>query len=163
MDKKDMELLEILGENARVSSKELATMLSLSENETNERIKKLKQAGILKKFKAVIDWDKAGRNYVTAYIDVKMVPEAREGFKDVCELIAAHEKVEEVCLASGAYDILLKVRCKDLNEVSHFVTEVLASKRTITGTVTHFVLKRFKENGVILDGGKKDKQLLMSP
>lgn len=163
MDKKDEELLEVLDENARTSSKELGTMLGLSEADVNERIKKLKQAGVLKKFKAVIDWEKAGEDFVTAYIDIKIVPGARASFREICELIATYENVEEVCLASGEYDILLKIKCKDLKEVGNFVTEVLAPKKSITGTITHFVLKKFKESGVILDEGKKDKQLIIAP
>ncbi|MBN2518759.1 MAG: Lrp/AsnC family transcriptional regulator [Candidatus Altiarchaeota archaeon] len=163
MDKKDGELLEVLEKNARLTSKELATMLGLPEPEIDDRIKRLKQSGVLKKFTTVIDWEKAGKESVTAYIDVKVVPEARTGFTELGELIAAHENVEEVCVASGEYDLLVKIRCKDLKEVSEFVTEVLAPKKSVTGTMTHFVLKKFKEKGVVLGESKKDKHLVISP
>lgn len=159
----DERLLGILEENARISEKDLAKMLGMSEEEVKKRIEGLRRKGVITKFKTVIDWEKAGSEYVSAYIDVKVTPEAKTGFSDLGQLIASHEMVEEVCVASGEYDLVVKVRGKDLKDVSNFVTEILAPKRQVTGTYTHFILKKFKENGVVLGGGQREKKLVISP
>lgn len=154
-------LLEILQNDARISNKDLAKMLRCSEREVEEKIRNLRKSGIIKAFKAYIDWEKRGEEYVTAYIDVKVTPEARTGFSELGERLAANSKVEEVCVTSGEYDLTVKIRAKDIKEVSTFVTEYLAPRREVTATYTHFVLKKFKENGVVLsEGGKGGKPVI---
>jgi DNA-binding Lrp family transcriptional regulator len=155
-------LLEILQNDARISDTNLAKMLNASEAEVRKKIEELKKAGVIKAFRAYVDWEKKGEEVITAYIDVKVTPEARTGFSELGGQLAANEKVEEVCVASGEYDLTVKIKARDIKDVSNFVTEVLAPKKEVTGTYTHFVLKKFKENGVVLAEGAKRKKLVIS-
>jgi DNA-binding Lrp family transcriptional regulator len=160
MDKIDSAILEILEKDARASYKDLATMAGVSEEEVKKRVESLKSSGIIRAFKTLVDWTAACEKEVTAYIDVKVTPETRTGFSELGRLIAANEMVEEVCVTSGEYDLTIKLRVKDISDVSNFVTDVLAPKKIITGTYTHFVLRKFKENGVVLGVQAKDKLVI---
>jgi len=155
-------LLEILQKDARITDGNLAKMLGASESEIRQKIEELKSKGVIKAFRTYVDWEKAGEEFITAYIDVKVTPEARTGFSELGEIIAANDKVDEVVVASGEYDLMVKIKAKDIKDVSNFVTEVLAPKKEVTGTYTHFVLKKFKENRVVLSDGAKDKKLVIS-
>jgi DNA-binding Lrp family transcriptional regulator len=155
-------LLEILQKDARISEANLAKMLNSSEEQVKKKIDELKKRGIIRAFRTYIDWEKFGDNVITAYIDVKVTPQARTGFSSLGAELAANEKVEEVVVASGEYDLRIKIKGKDLKDVSNFVTEVLAPKGIVTGTYSHFVLKKFKDNGVILGEADKDKKLVVS-
>ncbi len=155
-------LLEILQKDARISEENLANMLDSTVEEVRAKIDELRSKGVIKAFRTYVDWEKAGEEYITAYIDVKVTPEARTGFSELGELLAANEKVEDVVVASGEYDLMIKIKARDIKDVSNFVTEVLAPKKEVTGTYTHFVLKKFKENGVVLTDGKRDKKLVIS-
>ena len=155
-------LLEILQKDARISNKDLAKMLRSSEPEVKKKIDELKKRGVIKAFRAYIDWEKRGEEYITAYIEVKVTPQARTGFSEFGELLAANPKVEEVCVTSGEYDFTIKITAKDIRDVSNFVTETLAPKKEVTATATHFVMKKFKENGVVLTEAAKAKKLVIS-
>lgn len=155
-------LLEILQKDARTSDANLAKMLGASEDEIKKKIAELKRSGVIRAFKTYVDWEKRGDESVTAYIDVKVTPQARTGFSQLCEELAANEKVEEVTVASGEYDLVIKLKAKDIKEVGNFVTETLAPKKEVTGTYTRFVLKKFKEDGVALSDAAKEKKLVIS-
>jgi len=163
MDYTDSGILEALEKEGRLSDSELATMLGIDEDEIKQRISDLRERGILRGFGATVDWDAAGKDYVTAYIEVKVASQERTGFDQLCELIAANEKVQEVCVASGEYDLMVKIRVGSLREVGDFVTNVLATKKEVTATYTHFVLKKFKENGALFKRERADDKLVMSP
>jgi DNA-binding Lrp family transcriptional regulator len=153
-------LLEILSKNARISEANLAKMLNSSEKEVKAKIEELKKKGIIKAFRTYVDWEKRGDQYITAFIDVRVTPEAKTGFSELGQELAANDKVEEVVVSSGEYDLMVKIRGKDLKDISNFVTEVLAPKKEVTGTYTHFVLKKFKENGVVLAEGAGKKLVI---
>jgi len=155
-------LLEILQNDARISDSNLAKMLNSTEARVRKKIEDLRKAGVIKAFRAYVDWEKKGEEFITAYVGVKVTPEVRTGFSELGEQLAANEKVEEVIVMSGEYDIMIKIKANDLKDVSTFVTEILAPKKEVTGTYTHFVLKKFKENGVILGDGAKSKKLVIS-
>jgi DNA-binding Lrp family transcriptional regulator len=155
-------LLEILQRDARISDADLAKMLSVSEAEIKKKIEELKKHGIIKAFTAYVDWEKKGEEHITAYIYVKVAPQERIGFDRLGEELAANPKVEEVCVSSGEYDLTVKIKAKDIRDVSNFVTETLAPKRGVMGTSTHFVMKKFKENGVVLADAAKEKKLVIS-
>jgi len=163
MDDKDLEILEILEQDSRMSDKDIAVSMSLKPEEVGSRIKELKKAGIIKKHSTVIDWKAADRPQVTAYIDLKVVPGERTGFEELANTIASHENVTDVCVASGEYDLVVKVRCNDIDEISKFVTEVLAPKKSIMSTYTRFVLKNFKENGAIMSAKAADDKQIYTP
>jgi len=155
-------LLEILQKDARISDANLAKMLGATEAEVKKKIAELKRSGVIVAFKTYVDWEKAGEQCLTAYIDVKVTPQARTGFSEFCEALAANDKVEEVMVESGEYDVTIKLRARDLKEVGNFVTEILAPKKEVTATYTRFVLKKFKENGVALADAAKEKKLVIS-
>lgn len=155
-------LLEILQKDARISLNNLAKMMNSSEKEVEKKIEELKKNGVIKAFKTYVDWEKAGDEKITAYIDVKVTPQARTGFSELGAELAANEKVEEVCVASGEYDLTVKITGKDIKDISNFTTEILAPKKEVMGTYTRFVLKKFKENGVILADAAKAKKLVIS-
>jgi DNA-binding Lrp family transcriptional regulator len=155
-------LLEILQKDARISEASLAKMLNTSEDNVRKKIEELKKAGIIKAFRTYVDWEVRGDEFITAYIDVKVTPEVKTGFSDLGNQLAANEKVDEVTVASGEYDLLIKIKGKDIKDISTFVTEILAPKKEVTGTYTRFVLKKFKENGVVLGERQRDKKLVIS-
>ncbi len=155
-------LLEILQKDARISNKDLAKMLRSSEPEVKKKIEELKKRGVIKAFRAYIDWEKRGEEYITAYIEVKVTPQARTGFSEFGEMLAANPKVEEICVTSGEYDFTIKITAKDIRDVSNFVTETLAIRPFSSRLATAFVMKKFKENGVVLTEAAKAKKLVIS-
>lgn len=145
--KDDVRILEILDEDGRTTEKDIATMLGLSERDVRERIKELKKKGVIRGFKAVVDWRKAGRRKVMAAIQVKVVPQAREGFAKICMDLSKDKRVLDAFVATGEYDLLMFVEADTLDEISDFVTERLATKKEVTGTNTHIILSQFKRDG----------------
>lgn len=147
----DFKILEILEDDALASPQDIATMLDSSRQEIEKRIKRLEKSGIIKKRKTIVDWKKAGRRRAQALIQVKVVPQAREGFDKTCKDIARDSRVDDVFVATGEYDLLVFVSADTLDEVSDFVTEKLAPKKDVVGTYTHVILSQFKRDGVVLD------------
>ena len=155
-------LLEILQKDARISDASLAKMLNSTEDKVKKKIEELKSSGVIKAFRTYVDWERLGEEVVTAYIEVKVTPETRTGFSDLGAQLAANDKVETIVVASGEYDLMIKVKARSIKEISNFVTETLAPKKEVTGTYTRFVLKTFKESGVILADSAKGKKLVVS-
>jgi DNA-binding Lrp family transcriptional regulator len=155
-------LLEILQKDARISVSNLAKMLKSSEKDVEKKIEELKRKGVIKGFRTYVDWEARGDEYVTAHIGVKVTPEAKTGFSELGRQLAANERIEEVCVTSGDYDLTVKMKAKNIKDVGNFVTEVLAPKKEVMATATHFVLKKFKENGVVLSADASDKKPIIS-
>lgn len=146
------EILKILENDARIAAKEISTMTGASSAEVGKLIKEAEENRIILKYKAVINWDKVEDGQVWALIEVKVTPEPEAGFDSVAERIAQFLQVRSAYLASGTYDLLLVVVGKTEREVADFVAQKLAHIEGVRGTVTHFVLKRYKEDGEVLDG-----------
>jgi len=155
-------LLEILQKDARISESNIAKMLSASEADVRKKVDELKKSGVIRAFTTYVDWEKQGEENITAYIYVKVTPQERTGFDKLGEELAANPKVEEVFVTSGDYDLTVKIKAKDIRDVSNFVTETLAPKRGVMSTSTHFVMKKFKESGVVLTDAAKEKKLVIS-
>lgn len=147
MDEKDHEILHLLEENGRLPLRELATSLSLPEGEVEERIRALEESRIIRKYTAVIDWERAGNSRVSAIIDLKIAPERDFGYDKIAERIARFRQVKALYLVSGVYDLQLLATGKDMNEVSRFVSEQIAPMDHIRETATHIIMKIYKENG----------------
>jgi DNA-binding Lrp family transcriptional regulator len=147
MDEKDHEILHLLEENGRLPLRELATSLALPEDEVEERIRAMEVARIIRKFTAVVDWERAGNSRVSAIIDLKIAPERDFGYDKIAERIARFRQVKALYLVSGVYDLQLLVTGKDMNEVSRFVSEQIAPMDHIRETATHIIMKIYKENG----------------
>lgn len=150
------ELLKLLDRNARYTAAELAAMLGKTEAEINAEIKELGQAGIIRGYKAVIDWEKLDGAYVSAIIELNVVPKANLGFEEVAEKIMAYHEVESVYLMSGVYDLNVVVKGKTLQDVARFVARELATIDSVTSTTTHFVMRRYKEMDVNLCDNSAD-------
>ena len=151
-------LLKLLSRDSRVPESDLAVMLGISEEEVRREIMEMEQAGIIRGYKGVIDWERLDSAYVSAIIELKVTPKAGLGFEDVAERIMKYPEVESVYLMSGVYDLNVVVKGKTFHEVAKFVAKELATIDSVTSTATHFVLRRYKEMDVELLGTGKDER-----
>ncbi|MBQ6825517.1 MAG: Lrp/AsnC family transcriptional regulator [Clostridia bacterium] len=150
------EILKLLSRNARSSAEEIATMLDITEAEVEAAIAELEKDGLLRGFKAIVDWDKLEDAYVSAIIELNVVPKAGLGFEEVAKKIMAYREVESVYLMSGVYDLNVVVKGKTLQDIAWFVAKELATIDSVTSTTTHFVMRRYKEMDVDLINGNED-------
>ncbi len=150
------EILKLLARNARYSTEEIATMLDASAEEVAKNIEELEKDGLLRGYKAVVDWDKLDGAYVSAIIELNVVPKAGLGFEEVARKIMQYREVESVYLMSGVYDLNVVVKGKTLQDIAWFVAKELASIDSVTSTTTHFVMRRYKEMDVELITGEED-------
>ncbi|NPV52001.1 MAG: Lrp/AsnC family transcriptional regulator [Firmicutes bacterium] len=156
-------LLEILQDSDRYTPAQLATMLGVTEEEVKATLKELEDSGVIIKYHAVIDWEKSGEEIVTALIEVKVTPQREVGFDDVARRIYLFPEVRSVFLISGDYDLSVVIEGKSMREVAFFVAEKLATIEHVQSTATHFVLKKYKQNGVIIGEPEQNHRLEVSP
>lgn len=154
-------LLNALDNNARLTNEQLAVMLNMSEVEIAAEITRLEDEGIIRGYKPLIDWEKADRELVTAIIDLQIAPSKDKGFDALAETITAFDEVESVTLMSGGYDLSVKLRGKSFREVAMFVHKRLSPLDGVLSTATHFVLKTYKERGVLFTDEQKDERGLV--
>ena len=152
------ELLKLLDNDARLTNEQLAIMINCSEEEIRGRIAALEKSGALRAYKAVIDWDKTDREYVTAMIEVKMTPQRDRGFDRIAEKIYNYPEVQSVYLMSGSYDLCLIIEGRTMKEVAYFVAQKLAPIESVISTATHFVLRKYKDKGVIYGAPEVDER-----
>jgi DNA-binding Lrp family transcriptional regulator len=150
MDNKDLEILHIVEENGRLSAEELATMTSVSAHDVEARLRALEEARVIRKYTAVINWEKAGNGEVSAIIDLKVSPERDFGYDRIAERLSRFNQVKSLRLITGTYDLQLMVTGRTMQEVSRFVSEHIAPTDRIRETATHIIMKSYKENGNIL-------------
>lgn len=151
-----MDVLDILEKNARTPTEEIAKMVGRSVEEVEALIKQLEDEGIIHKYKTMIDWEKAGQEYVYALIEISINLEEGEGYDVVAKRIAEFPEVRSVRLVSGSYDLSVVVRGRTLKDVAYFVEDKIATIHNVQRTVTHFSLKMYKDEGEIVyqrDGG----------
>jgi len=158
------EILEILEKDARVTPEDMAKMLKKKVQGIKEAIKKYEKEGIILKYKAVINQElvKDANSQVRALIEVNITPQKDVGFDRIAERIYSFPEVSSCYLISGTYDLLLIVEGKDLHSVARFVSEKLAPLENVKGTATHFLLKKYKEDGVILRHKEENKRIAIS-
>lgn len=144
------EILKLLARNARYTTDEIAVMLDITAKEVENFMKELEKDGLLKGYKAVIDWEKLDSAYVSAIVELNVVPKAGLGFEEVAQKITAYSEVESVYLMSGVYDLNVVVKGKTLRDIANFVAKELATIDSVTSTTTHFVMRRYKELDVQL-------------
>ncbi|VVB89903.1 putative HTH-type transcriptional regulator [uncultured archaeon] len=157
------EILEILESDPRIGPKEIGTMVGITEKEAASKIKEMEKKGIIRKYKTVIDWEKAGEEYVYAIIELKVALRERTGYDAIAERIAKFPEVRSVRLISGDHDLSLTVRGKSMKDVAFFVAEKIATLEQVQGTVTHFVLRTYKEDGDVLFEKERSERLAVSP
>lgn len=151
-------LLNLLDNNARLTTEQLATMLGRTEQEVAEQIAALEQSGAIRGYKALIDWDRTDREYVTAIIELRVSPKRDSGFESIAESIMRLEEVESVYLMSGGYDLSVQVTGRTFQEVAMFVAKRLSSMDAVLSTATHFVLRRYKDRGVMFLDEPRDER-----
>lgn len=151
-------LLKLLEKDARMSRKELALKLEMSENEVESAIAELEKQGIIVGYHTVIDWDKTDSESVTALIDVKVTPQRDMGFDRVARRIYQFDEVESVYLMSGGYDLSVLITGRTMKEVALFVSQKLSAMEYVSGTATHFLLKKYKEGGLIYDAAEEEQE-----
>lgn len=150
------EILKLLAKNARYTPEQIATMLGVTENEVKNEIEQLEKDGMIRGYKAVINWDQFDDAYVSAIVQLNVVPKADSGFEEVAEKVMAFHDVESVYLMSGSYDLNVVVKGKTLQDVARFVARELATIDSVTSTATHFVMRRYKELDVELFDTEED-------
>ncbi|MEE0896054.1 MAG: Lrp/AsnC family transcriptional regulator [Acutalibacteraceae bacterium] len=150
------EVLKLLARNARYTHEEIAVMLNITEEKVKKIISELEADGLLKGYKAIVDWEKTDSAYVSAIIEINVVPKAGLGFEEVAEKIMKYPQVESVYLMSGVYDLNVVVKGKTLKDIAWFVAKELSTIDSVTSTTTHFVLRRYKEMDVELVNGNED-------
>lgn len=150
------EVLKLLARNARYTHEEIAVMLNITEEKVEKIIKELEEDGLIKGYKAIVDWEKTDGAYVSAIIEINVVPKAGLGFEEVAEKIMKYPQVESVYLMSGVYDLNVVVKGKTLKDIAWFVAKELSTIDSVTSTTTHFVLRRYKEMDVELVNDRED-------
>jgi len=156
-------LLKLLEEHALRSPADLGKMLNLPAADVQRRIKQYEDDKVILGYKAVINDDKVDTDLVKAVIEVKVQPEREGGFDRIATRIAKFDEVNSLFLMSGGYDLLIFVEGHSLRAVAQFVSEKLATLAGVTSTATHFMLKTYKEQGVLMEGGEEFEQLKVSP
>ena len=151
-------LLKLLQENARFSNERLAAMLGTTEQDVAERIEKYEKEGIIKGYQVLVNYDKLRPEHVTAIIELKVTPKRNLGFEEIARTIMMYDEVESVYLMSGGYDLSVRVTAKDFKDVAMFVSHRLAILDSVLCSATHFILSRYKENGVIMSDEPEDER-----
>ena len=151
-------LLKLLDTNARLSAAQLAAMLNTTEADVEQKMAKLEQDGVIRAYKTLIDWERTDREYVTAVIELRVTPKRDYGFEGIAETVMRFDEVESVYLMSGGYDLLVTVTGRTFKEVSMFVAKRLSTLDSVISTATHFVLRRYKDSGVMILGEHKDER-----
>lgn len=151
-------LLRLLEKNARLSNAELAVMLNTDEETVAKEIAALEKEGVIRGYKALIDWDRTDREYVTALIELRITPKKDTGFDGIAEKIMKFEEVETICLMSGGFDLMVMVNGRTFKDVAMFVAKRLSSLDSVVSTATHFVLRRYKEKNVLFLSEEKDER-----
>jgi DNA-binding Lrp family transcriptional regulator len=150
------EILEILEKNGRASEEEIALMLNKSVEEVHGAIKKLEKDNVIVGYNTLINWDKSDRENVIALIEVKVTPQRGQGFDKVAERIYRYPQVKACYLMSGGFDLTVIIEGRGMKEVALFVAEKLAPLEGVLSTATHFVLKKYKDEGVVFDEKEMD-------
>ncbi len=157
------EILELLENDSRLTPQTIAVMLNMKEDDVIRAIKELEEKNIIVGHFTLVNWEKVGEEKVSAIIEVKITPQRDLGYDAVAMRICRFPEVKTVRLMSGAYDLAVLIEGQTMREVATFVTQKLASIEHVLSTATHFVLKNYKYNGVIVDDGEEDRRLMVTP
>lgn len=161
MNKK--EILELLESNAKLTVEEIAIMLNVDPETVRKAIKSMESNKTILKYMTLINWEKAGEDKVEAMIEVRITPQRDTGYDTVAERIYRFPEVRSVRLMSGTYDLAVFVEGKTMKEVANFVSTKLATIDGVISTNSYFVLKTYKQDGVILEDKEEDRRLVISP
>lgn len=154
-------LLRLLEEDCTHTPEQLASMADMTVEEVKAEIKRYEEEKIVLGYQAIVDWDRTERESVTALIEVKVTPQRGAGFDRVAERIYQYDEVESVYLMSGAFDLPVIISGRTLREVAEFVGQRLATIEDVTGTATHFILKKYKEKHLIFEKQEQQERELI--
>ncbi|OON99912.1 MAG: AsnC family transcriptional regulator [Epulopiscium sp. Nele67-Bin004] len=157
-------ILELLEESSHYTAEDISVMIGASIDEVKATIAELEKEQIVCGYKTLINWDKVEeKEIVTALIELKVTPQRGEGFDKIARRIYMFKEVQSVYLMSGGFDLTVIVEGRTMKDVAMFVGQKLATLDTVMGTATHFVLKKYKDHGVIFEEPKKDERMVISP
>jgi DNA-binding Lrp family transcriptional regulator len=157
------ELLNLQKQNALETPENLARMLNTSVDEVKKQIAEYEKDGIIRAYQAIVNEENLDTSLVTTVIEVKVTPESEGGFDRIADRISRFPEVESVYLMSGTFDLLLFIKGKTMHEAAGFVSEKLATMPGVTSTATHFMMKTYKQNGILMHTGEGDERLKVSP
>lgn len=159
----EMGVLEILCQDARTTYAQMSTMLGATKDDVEAAARHLQNEGIIVGYSAIVNWELTQRDDVQAVIEVRVSPQRDIGFDSIAERIYRFDEVQAVYLMSGAYDLMLEVRADSMRKLATFVSQKLSTIENVLSTATHFVLKKYKIDGVIMDKRDQDNRLVVSP
>ncbi len=157
------DVLELIRENARYSAEDIARQIDSDTETVAETIAALEADGVLRGYRAVVDWDEVERERVRAVVELNVTLDRETSYNDVAQRIAKFPMVESLHLVSGDYDFMMECEGESMRRVSHFISEKVAPVPEITQTVTHYVMESYKENGIEFGDGDDDDRLSVSP
>lgn len=163
MEKLELNILDILTDDARTPVSQIAVMLGKTEDEIASTIARLERQRVILKYPALVNWDKVNVDEVEAMIEVRVTPQRGEGFEAIAEQIYRFDEVSSVYLMSGGYDLLVNIKARTLRQLALFVAEKLSTIEHVISTATHFVLRKYKDQGVVMDESDEDLRLKVSP
>ena len=163
MEKTEMSILNILTEDARTPISQIAVMLGEDEATIADTIARLERQRIILKYPALVNWERVDVDQVEAMIEVRVTPQRGEGFEAIAEQIYRFEEVSSVYLMSGGYDLLVNMKARTMRQLALFVAEKLSTIEHVISTATHFVLKKYKDQGVVMDESEEDLRLKVTP
>ena len=152
------ELLTIIEKNSRIGLKELSAMLGQKEIDVANEIANLEKEGVICGYHTLINWEKTSLEKVNALIEVKVTPQRGQGFDKIAERLYNYPEVKSVFLMSGGFDLLVTLEEKSLKEISTFVTDKLATLDRVLSTTTHFILKKYKDHGTIVNKSNSEEE-----
>lgn len=157
------EILRLLEKNSRIDIKEIAILVGKTEAEVANEIAQMEKEGIIRGYYTLINWDNTNDERVSALIEVKVTPQRGIGFDKIAERISKFDEVKSVYLMSGGFDFTVILEEKTMKEIAQFVTSKLSTLDEVLNTATHFVLKKYKDYGVIMMEEHKDERMLVTP
>ena len=155
----EKEIINVLTQDARLAPKKIAAMLSVDEETVKSAVQKMEEEGVIVKYTAIVNAEKAEDCLVEALIEVKVTPKKKEGFDGIAKQIAAFPEVKAVYLMSGAYDLAVLIEDTTLQQVSRFVSERISTFDGVLSTATHFILKKYKIEGALTEKEDADNRL----
>ena len=157
------EILRILDkEQGRIDRSKIDAMLRMDETEVAAKMAEMEKNNVIVGYKTIVNWDKTDRDVVTALIELRITPQRGEGFDKVAKRIYKYPQVRSLYLMSGAYDLAVTIEGKSMKEVALFVAQKLAPMDSIISTATHFVLKKYKEEGIVFEDDEKDTRQVIT-
>lgn len=159
----DLEILHIIARDGRMSAEQISRMTNRQVDAVRADLVRLEKDGVIKRYKAIIDWEKTGLEKVTAFINVKVTPARDVGFDGIARRVYRYPEVRSVYLVSGDADLRVVVEADTLRHLGQFVAEKLATIDGVIGTTTHFMLKKYKEDGDVFVDSEEDNRLVVAP